>query len=146
MNAKWSASNWASNEQREQVHEDEEQLSFAAVHDAIIGWGEQFAGAFGKRRLLYCDFTSSGRAVSMIEDYIREQILPRYGNTHTLSSVVGRQTTMFREEARMMLKRWFNGQSSKGSPKDVTFAFSRATFAAHAHALTRSSLRAVRTI
>ena len=40
------------------------------------------------------------RSLSFIEDYIREEVLPHYGNTHTTSTVTSLQTTMYRHEAR----------------------------------------------
>ena len=54
------------------------------------------------------------RAISFIEDYIREQILPLYGNTHTTTSRTGLQSTRLREEARHIIHRCVNG-----SPDDV---------------------------
>jgi len=40
------------------------------------------------------------RSLSFIEDYIREQVLPHYGNTHTTTTVTSLQTTLYRHEAR----------------------------------------------
>jgi hypothetical protein len=42
------------------------------------------------------DHTASGRALELIEDFIREEVLPWYANTHTESSGTGRQTTSAR--------------------------------------------------
>ena len=38
-----------------------------------------------------------------IEDLIREQVLPTYGNTHTEASAIGRRTTALREDARRII-------------------------------------------
>ena len=40
------------------------------------------------------------RALGFIEDYIRDEVLPLYANTHTGTSITSRQSTQFREEAR----------------------------------------------
>ncbi|CAJ1331067.1 unnamed protein product [Effrenium voratum] len=63
---------------------------------------------FGGRKLVYTDFTASGRALQWIEDFIRDQILPAYGNTHTLSTSTARQSTFFRNEARQIVKHYLN--------------------------------------
>src|SRR5438874_9592091 len=74
------------------------------VRCSVIGDDEAVMGPFGPRRVTYADYTASGRALTFIEDYIREVVLPLYANTHTESSGTGRQTTRFREEAREIIK------------------------------------------
>ena len=77
----------------------------ARVRDAVIGRDAWFSTALGlRRRIVYCDYVASGRALSFIEDYIREEVLPFYGNTHTTTSVTGLQSTCFRHEARDIVK------------------------------------------
>ena len=46
------------------------------------------------------DYTASGKSLSFIEEYIQNQVLPTYGNTHTSTTETGRQTTQYREESR----------------------------------------------
>eukprot|EP00439_Symbiodinium_sp_Y106_P038368 s7301_g4.t1 len=63
---------------------------------------------FGVRRLAYGDFTASGRSLRWIEDFIKDHVLPVYGNTHTLSTATARQSTFFRNEARQIVKHYLN--------------------------------------
>lgn len=64
---------------------------------------------YGARRVTYADYTASGRALTFIEDFIRDQVLPSYANTHTESSGTGLQTTRLREEAREIIREAVGG-------------------------------------
>src|SRR5438445_376045 len=74
------------------------------IRSSVIGEDEAVMGPFGPRRVTYADYTASGRALSFIEEFIREVVLPLYANTHTESSGTGLQTTRFREEAREIIR------------------------------------------
>ena len=73
------------------------------VRASVIGDDEAVAGPFGIRRVTYADYTASGRSLDFIEDYIRDNVLPLYANTHSESSGTGLQTSRFREEARRLV-------------------------------------------
>ena len=79
------------------------------VRASVIGDDELVAGPFGMRRVTYADYTASGRALSFIEDFIRDAVLPRYANTHTESSGTGLQTSRLREDSRNLVRNALNG-------------------------------------
>ncbi len=76
-----------------------------SIRNSVIGRDDVVEGPFGTRPVIYADYTASGRALSFIEDYITEAVLPLYANTHTESSGTGLQTTRFREDARALIRR-----------------------------------------
>src|SRR5688572_22851154 len=75
------------------------------IRASVIGDDAAFVGPFGPRRVTYADYTASGRSLTFIEDYIRDQVMPLYANTHTESSGTGLQTGRFREDAREIIRR-----------------------------------------
>lgn len=82
------------------------------IREGLIGDDEVLPGPFGARRVTYADYTASGRALTFIEDFVAEEVLPRYANTHTESSGTGLQTTRLREDARCLIRDAVNGDDS----------------------------------
>ena len=93
------------------------------IRTGIIGDDRAVEGPFGVRRVTYADYTASGRSLDFIEDFIRDEVMPLYANTHTETSTTGLQTTRFREDARRTILEAVHG----GDDDVVIFCGSGAT-------------------
>ncbi|WP_439101504.1 aminotransferase class V-fold PLP-dependent enzyme [Congregibacter sp.] len=84
------------------------------IRNSVIGANTAITTPFGVKPLVYADYTASGRSLTFVEDYIRDEVLPFYANTHTENSFSGAQTTALREQARDEIRRAVNaGQDDR---------------------------------
>ena len=79
------------------------------IRQSVIGEYTAIQTPFGRKPLVYCDYTASGRGLTIVEDFIRQRVLPYYANIHTETSFTGAQTTALREQARQQIRRAVNG-------------------------------------
>lgn len=84
----------------------------ARIRECVIGDDRLMDGPYGQKPVTYADYTASGRSLSFLEDFLRDEVLPRYANTHTESSGTGLQTTRLREDARDTIRRAVNGDET----------------------------------
>lgn len=83
------------------------------IRNSVIGARRPIHTPFGAKPLVYADYTASGRALDFIEDYIHDNVLPWYANTHSEQSFTGTQTTVLREEARQQIRRAVHATNDK---------------------------------
>jgi selenocysteine lyase/cysteine desulfurase len=77
--------------------------SFDFLRRQIVGIDSAFDTPFGRRLMVYCDYTASGRCLVFVERYL--QTLQRsYANTHTEDDVTGRSMSRLLHEAEAMIK------------------------------------------
>lgn len=97
------------------------------IRSSIVGADEALETPYGLLRITYADYTASGRCLQFIEDFIRQEVMPFYANTHTEASGTGRQTTRYREDAREIIRQCVGATEEDA----VIFTGSGATGAIH---------------
>ncbi|XP_042514896.1 probable cysteine desulfurase [Macadamia integrifolia] len=83
---------------------DPAETKFEWLRSQLVGHDVDFDTPFGRRLLTYADHTASGRSLQFIEEFIANNVLPFYGNTHTSDSFVGHKTTKLVKEATRYIK------------------------------------------
>jgi selenocysteine lyase/cysteine desulfurase len=81
---------------------------FMKFRKSIAGIDQEFTTPFGKKKIVYADWTASGRLYKPIEERICDQIGPFVGNTHTETSVTGTLMTQAYHEAQQIIKKHVN--------------------------------------
>ena len=69
-----------------------------------VGIDAPITTPFGERRIVYADFTASGRQLDFVEDHLRD-VAAVYANAHTEDSVTGRTATRLLHDAEAAIKR-----------------------------------------
>lgn len=73
-----------------------------SVRKEIIGSEQSIETPYGKKKMLYTDYTASGRSLRFLNQEI-EKILQMYANTHTEDTTTGRYMTSLLHEAYQVI-------------------------------------------
>jgi selenocysteine lyase/cysteine desulfurase len=77
---------------------------FDSFRRNIIGNRQTFASPFGRKEIIYADWTASGRGFGPIEECLQNSILPFVGNTHTGTTITGTMMSEAYAEAKGIVK------------------------------------------
>src|SRR5664280_715849 len=77
---------------------------FSTFRCNIIGHRQFFESPFGKKEIIYADWTASGRAYRPIEKCIQKEIMPFVANTHTETTITGNLMSKAYEAAKVIIK------------------------------------------
>jgi selenocysteine lyase/cysteine desulfurase len=69
----------------------------------LVGAGTLIDTPFGRRPMVYCDYTASGRCLGFVERYL-QHLQRHYANTHTEDDLSGRMMTRLLHEAEAAIK------------------------------------------
>lgn len=78
---------------------------FRPYRNHIIGINQRFQTPYGEKKILYADWTASGRLYGPVEDFLCMDAGPFVGNTHTETTVTGSAMTKAYHEAKHIIKK-----------------------------------------
>ena len=84
---------------------------FQQFRTNIIGINQEFTSPYGTKKIIYTDWTASGRLYQKIENKLINEFGPFVANTHTETTVSGTAMTMAYHHARKIIKNHVNADS-----------------------------------
>ncbi len=85
---------------------------FLQFRNNIIGIDQEFESPFGRKKIVYTDWTASGRLYRPIEEKMLSEFGPFVANTHTETTATGTAMTIAYHQARNIIKRHVNAGES----------------------------------
>jgi len=89
-------------------HKSELEQYFKAFRDNIIGIDLEFDSPYGKQKMIYTDWTASGRLYGPIEQKMINDFGPYVANTHTETTESGTAMTIAYHKAKHIIKEHVN--------------------------------------
>ncbi|WP_456376838.1 aminotransferase class V-fold PLP-dependent enzyme [Lutibacter sp.] len=81
---------------------------FQKFRKHIVGNNQTFQSPYGEKKIIYTDWTASGRLYRPIEEKLVNEFGPFVANTHTETSITGSAMTMAYHKARNIIKKHVN--------------------------------------
>ncbi|OWP85619.1 selenocysteine lyase [Flavobacterium covae] len=85
---------------------------FLKFRENIVGINQEFDSPFGIKKIIYTDWTASGRLYRPIEEKILKDFGPFVANTHTETTVSGTAMTIAYHQARKIIKKHVNANEN----------------------------------
>lgn len=85
---------------------------FQQFRQHIIGVNQTFESPYGTQKIIYTDWTASGRLYRPIEEKILNEFGPFVANTHTETSITGSVMTQAYHKARHLIKQHVNASNN----------------------------------
>ncbi len=93
-----------------QGNSDDLERHFESIRANTVGYDQVFTSPYGEHRIVYADWTASGRLYRPIEERLLDSFGPFVGNTHSESSATGTAMTLAYHEAHAILKAEVNAR------------------------------------
>ncbi|WP_237389585.1 aminotransferase class V-fold PLP-dependent enzyme [Bacillus sp. USDA818B3_A] len=81
---------------------------FQPFRSHVIGMNQEFDTPYGKKNIIYADWTASGRLYQPIEQKIIKEIGPFMANTHTESNITSLKMTGLYKQSKKIIKEHVN--------------------------------------
>jgi selenocysteine lyase/cysteine desulfurase len=88
------------------------EVYFNKFRNNIIGIDQEFESPFGTKKIIYTDWTASGRLYRPIEEKLMNDFGPFVANTHTETTISGTAMTMAYHEAKHIIKKHVNANDN----------------------------------
>ncbi|MBE7442271.1 MAG: aminotransferase class V-fold PLP-dependent enzyme [Flavobacteriales bacterium] len=86
---------------------------FSFYRKNIIGIDKTFTSPFGEKKIIYTDWTASGRLYQPLEDVFIKNFYPFVANTHTETTQTGSSMTVAYHKAQEIIKKHVNASSNE---------------------------------
>ncbi|MBX2959306.1 MAG: aminotransferase class V-fold PLP-dependent enzyme [Flavobacteriales bacterium] len=86
---------------------------FSFYRKNIIGIDKTFTSPYGEKKIIYTDWTASGRLYQTLEDVFIKNFYPFVANTHTETTQTGSSMTVAYHKAQEIIKKHVNASSNE---------------------------------